>query len=672
MTTYRGSTSVSSFIDRAIAALAAVVIGFTGLATVSSGPARGAGKAARIPVAVFAQLPQASNIELSPDGQFFAMVVPYKGIKHVLIQRLDRSKPPTVVPPFENLEINWLSWANNKRLLISFKFEGTRYGIPTVETRLMAVNRDGHNFIPIVKPKNFKSTNSKIKQRGYQPQIQDDIIDYLWQDPDHIMISVDGDMDGEDEVRIIDVNTGSFKEIGMDFRGVQNWQTDQTGEIRFATGYDVNKRLSNKRVYMYRSPESGQWTDYSKSAAFQRGLMPVGFSRDPHQVYMSGLNESGTWGIVKYDIGSDKAIAGIYSDSDYSYGNMIVDLYSREIRGLSYIDDRPHRIFFSKKDKKRQRILDKALKGTYNRVVSSSADGGLHMVMADSDVDPGVYYLFDQKKMRLSPFALYYKGIEPELMSPMKAVTYAARDKLKIHAYLTVPRGRQAKNLPLVVLPHGGPGARDYIHFDYWVQLLASRGYAVFQPNYRGSTGYRAAFLRAGYRNWGLKMQDDVTDGVKWLIDQGIADARRICIVGGSYGGYAAMMGAIKTPGLYRCAASINGVADLKAMIYADKKFIGGSAWSKSIGDLGKDSDQLRDTSPLQQTGRIEIPMLLVHARDDRRVPYKQSQNMAARLKKSGVPYRYVELKDGGHTLDTEQARLTAFKALEKFLAEYL
>lgn len=642
---------------------------FIGVVATGFSPSAWAASPADIPVEVFAQLPQVSSPKISPDGEYIALMRPYKGQKHFMVQK-SRPAPgdlPYVLPPQGKFEIDWFDWANNERLVVGMKFEGTRLAVPLVETRLFAVNRDGSEFINVVKPKLQKVVGKAIPRLVNAAQIQDDVIDLLWNDPKHILLSIDADWDGEDEVRRVDIYTGNYKEISADFRGIQNFMTDQSGELRLAWGFD-----RSTFVERYKSPDTNEWINFKNSRAYQNGYRPIMFAEDPRLMFMRRETETGTSGIYKYNLVTDTVVENVFSDDTYSAGRLLFDERKRKPLGVAYTDDKPRFFLFDEKAEKRRRAIDRALKTTSNRVVSSTDNDEKHIVRASSDLEPGVYYVYDEPNKRIFSFAVVYENLDPEMMSPMKAVSYKARDGLEIPSYLTVPKGKEAKNLPVVVMPHGGPHARDSISFDYWTQFLASRGYAVFQPNFRGSSGYTDAFEEAGKLNWGLKMQDDITDGVKWLIEQGIADPGRICIVGASYGGYAALMGTVKTPDLFKCAVSVSGVSNLPTFLRDIKKYIGGRSWARSIGKDGKSTEEIKEASPYLRVDEIKTPILLIHAKDDRTVPSKQSKMMASRLKKKKKTYTYIELKNGGHSLDTRESRLTTLKAIEKFLAEHL
>lgn len=248
-------------------------------------------------------------------------------------------------------------------------------------------------------------------------------------------------------------------------------------------------------------------------------------------------------------------------------------------------------------------------------------------------------------------------------------MTYRAADGLQIHGYLTLPTGKD-KGLPLVVLPHGGPASRDTIDFDYWAQALASRGYAVLQANFRGSTGYGNDFLEAGFGQWGRKMQTDLSDGVRFLAANGTIDAKRVCIVGGSYGGYAALAGAAIDTGVYRCAASIAGISDLHRMLKSEKQSAEAAFryFKQFIGADNANDPKLDQVSPLQQIGKIEIPVLLIHGKDDTVVPFEQSRIMADALKKAGRPVDFVILDGEDHWLSSGVTRLKMLQAVTAFL----
>jgi acetyl esterase/lipase len=293
------------------------------------------------------------------------------------------------------------------------------------------------------------------------------------------------------------------------------------------------------------------------------------------------------------------------------------------------------------------------------------------IVYTESATDSGSYYFIDFSTGDVKFMAENYPDLPVEWLTEKKPIDYLAADGLKIHAYLTLPPKREAKNLPLIVLPHGGPEARDYIDFDWQAQALASRGYAVLQPNFRGSSDYGAAFTNAGHGQWGRKMQTDLSDGVRELVKQGVVDPKRVAIVGASYGGYAALAGATLDAGVYRCAVSIAGVADLEYFTRFEKRKYGhmssaAAYWKDYLGD-----GSYADISPLRQAAHAYCPILLIHGKDDTVVPFYQSEEMEKALKAAGKTVEFVPFEGQDHWELNEASRISMMKDIVAFLDKY-
>jgi dipeptidyl aminopeptidase/acylaminoacyl peptidase len=307
--------------------------------------------------------------------------------------------------------------------------------------------------------------------------------------------------------------------------------------------------------------------------------------------------------------------------------------------------------------------------------VSRSQDGRKIVVSVSNPSTPPIYQLVDLEKRSAGIVGESYPALANAKLGVMKSIAYKARDGYDIPAYLTTPPDAASGKLPLVVLPHGGPQARDYPEFDWLSQFLATRGYLVLQPQFRGSIGFGQAHRDAGYRQWGGVMQNDVTDGVKAMIDQGLADPKRVCIVGASYGGYAALAGAAFTPELYACAASIAGVSDLGRMLGYTVAKDGNDSdslayWKDHMGSPHDPGFAAR--SPLGSVERIGVPILLLHGADDTVVPIQQSELMAATLKEKNKPYKFVKLAGEDHWLSRSETRVQVLEELEAFLAQSL
>jgi len=311
--------------------------------------------------------------------------------------------------------------------------------------------------------------------------------------------------------------------------------------------------------------------------------------------------------------------------------------------------------------------LNKALPDTFNDIEGRDAEGHFYIVYSESRYDPGYFHVYDAANKKIHGLMEKYPGLDPAYLADVNTFSFTARDGLKIPAVLTTPLGVKAKNLPLIILPHGGPQSHSTVAYNYTAQFLANRGYAVIEPNFRGSTGYGKDFNEAGHEQWGLAMQDDLTDATQWAIKSGLADPERICIVGGSYGGYAALMGAVKEPDLYKCAAAFNGVFDIPKMKFDQKDYIGGLYMTRFIN-----KGDTETVSPYHRADEISIPVLLLAAEDDRVVRVEQSEAMAKKLKKIGKLSKFILIDDGGHSLNTEAARTTKLTELEAFLKKHI
>ncbi len=308
------------------------------------------------------------------------------------------------------------------------------------------------------------------------------------------------------------------------------------------------------------------------------------------------------------------------------------------------------------------------------QLVSWSSNLRSVVVFTAGDDDAGTYHLIDLDTRTHQEIGKAYRSIADSQVAPVEMVSYRATDGLEIHGYLTTPRGRDARNLPLVVLAHGGPAARDTRQFDWWAQALASRGYAVLQANFRGSTGYGDAFMEAGYGEWGRKMQTDLSDGVRWLAGRGVIDPQRVCIVGASYGGYAALAGPTLDRGVYRCAVSVAGVSDLRAMI-ANEANTGERRnnrtvryWNRFMGADGPGDRSLDSRSPAYLADQADAPILLLHGRDDTVVPVEQSRTMVAALRRANKPHEYIELDGEDHWLSRSDTRTRMLGETVRFL----
>ena len=617
-------------------------------------------------IEAFAQQPIMQDARLSPDGTQIAFLSSLQGQYHVVIERFKPEFERYVVYINDDLVFEWVDWASNDRLLISASMSARRSLAGTSETRLFSVNSDGSNVTPIIKPEKTMVLGSRVAKNLASPQVQDNIVDWLVDQPDHVLVALDADYNGFDEVRRVDISNGNYTVVVDDFAGHSSWISDQTGEVRIAWESDFE---NDESVCHYRNAK-GDWQKLADTEWMRAGFRPVAFTSDPAVAYMLGPNDAGISVVRTMNVESGEFLETVFEHSQVDAVGIISSDFDRRPVGVAYTFHLPEVEYFDPAIKKLQDTINKSLPATNNRIESTSKDRRQILIYSYSDTNLGSYYLWDRDEKNMSLYSDRIPDMNDGLLSPVEAVAYAARDGINIPGYLTVPKGATKRNLPAVVLPHGGPGGvRDDKTYDYLSQYLASQGYAVLRPNFRGSNGYGEGFAAAGMREWGGKMQDDVTDGARWLIEQGIANPERLCIVGWSYGGYAAAMGLIKTPELFQCGVSINGVLNLPRLIQDDKEYIGGTEWTRHVGLEG---DKAKAVSPLHQADKIVKPVLIIQAEDDPRVHKDQGRSMAKRLESLGKEHRYVEIQFGGHSVRNVEGRKKILQSVGEFLAEHI
>ncbi len=615
-------------------------------------------KPSDIPVEVFAALPTFSSALLSPSGKKLGYYVSMRGRRHLVAQNLDGSNRSLIPPWDKKLELGSYFWKSDDLIVFSLSMTLNRrvFRGKTTETRIMSFNLATEEFRWLGKPKGRSRKVSQLER----------IVDRLVDDPSHILLQLDFDLDTTPSVYKVNIETGKRKRRKGGRRGINNWYTDQNSVIRFGAGYRPD---SSKYNATFRTTE-GKWIDLTK-VDWADEYNIEGFSEDANILYVSGLSAYGTIGLFRLDIRSGEIIDSVFAHEKVDMGNMFNHPVTGRLAGVIYVDDFYRIKYFDKTLSSLQRSFTKALPGENITIVGKARDAEKYLVFADSDTNPGDYYYYDRSNRQLDWIAAYRASIDASMMSPVKQVSIPVRDNSEIPAYLTQPNGgKTPENLPAIILPHGGPHARDNAEWDWWSQFYASRGYLVLQPNFRGSEGYGPAYENAGKKQWGGLMQDDVTDATRWLIAEGMADPERICIAGASYGGYAALMGVIKETELYRCAISVNGVTSLPRLKSEDRRrTVGSRAWTKNMGLEGVED---KAVSPYHRADEITVPVLLISSVDDARVPYEHSEDMHNKLKRLRKDSQYVKLENGAHSMLTAESRLITLRETENFLREHI
>jgi len=616
-----------------------------------------------IPIEAFAKKIQMWRPEISPNGTHIAYFQRIDGDDHLMTLRIVDGEFVQVgdIASGEDVDYNWLEWANNNRLIVSATFkEGLKYYKWKLSARrLMAVNKDGSDLLMLLQQKRLKGIRRRF----------DDIINYLHDDPDHILVGFSAEGDDESDVYKLNINTGEKELILEQPEGqrIFDWYSDWNGNVRY--GYGRDKK--NKRLMLVKRKD-GEWYPLHDHELFEdRRFRLLGFSDDEDHVYVMSSHITGRDTVFRFNLETGSLAGKVFEHPEVDAQSIIIPRARNKVVAISY-NDNYEKLEFLDDDYKRLRgSIDGALPNKYNHIVSRTQDQKFAIVFSGSASDSGNYYIFYNKEgnKRLVYLGSPYPSVDERKLSPVKRVTYEARDSLEIPAYLTIPKNKPEGLMPAVIMPHGGPWARDNLTYDSWAQFLANRGYVVLQPNFRGSTGYGDRYESLGYGAWGRAMQDDLTDGTRWLIDQGFVDPERICMVGGSYGGYASLMGIIKEPALYKCAAAWAAPTDIKRLL-KDWGDYDSDNWDyrRVAGQLSK--KEITRISPIKRIEDINAPVLLVHGTEDHRVDVEYSKSLSKKLKKAKKKYKYVEFEEESHFLEEEANRETWFRELEAFLAE--
>lgn len=608
------------------------------------------------PVEAYGRLPAIESPRLSPDGDAIAFLSSVDGRRCLVIQPIGRTDGRTRGVCPGRYEVRWFAWKRPDRLVVEVYAQGRSVGTELrTETRLLAVDPDGRHAAALVEPRAERAVDFG----------DDQVIDMLADDPSHVLIAAyRGNASSPDVVRV-DVDSGRTRTIVPGQDRVTNWKTDGAGQVRVGTAVD-DGRLN----VFYRDDGDSPFrlirqVEAARASAFS--VLAVGDR--PGLLWVASTEPTGHRAVYGYDVPAGRFLQPYASRPDADIDSLVIDR-GRPL-GYGYAVDEPSMVYTDQGLKLESEQVAAVLPGFRTAVVDGSADGHRLLVLAAGGSRPGRYFLLTRGKESavLSPLGDVRPDIPESGLAPVTPMAFRARDGLTIHGYLTLPRGAGNAPLPFVILPHGGPSARDMIGFDYIAQMIASRGYGVLQPNYRGSRGYGGAFEQAGYQQWGLKMQDDVTDATRWLIDRGIADPGRICIVGWSYGGYAALMGGIKTPELFRCIASIAGVTDLRRRLdWAEQSRFA----DINLPRFDSDPAILAANSPVLQADRIRAPVLLVHGRRDFTVSVEDSEAMEAALRAAGKPVQAMYFDDDDHYLYRERDRIALMRTLADFLERSL
>ncbi|WLI88608.1 S9 family peptidase [Massilia sp. R2A-15] len=651
-----------------------LLLAFAGALAALPGIAADTASAAPVPIERFFNNPTFSGALLSPNGRFLAARVARKNSRDALAVIDLGDKSVKLVGGFSDADIGHFQWVNDDRLVFDVTEKDLAQGEIERGAGLYAVNRDGSEFRQLVERSKSSFSEHKITKLlpfnthllGGRPSAGSSSI-YVTS-PELVER---GEISSVDLLRL-DTKTGRSTTVQRPAHA-NHWVLDAKGEPRIVSTHD-----KDKGAMYYRDAATDNWRkllDYNDFLGDHGAMNPVGFAPDG-TLYVSATAGRDKRALYRFDLATGKRDAEpLVELADYDFSGQLV-MSDSKLLGVRILSDARSTVWFDAGMKAVQQRIDALLPHTVNLVsVAPHAETPWVLVQSYSDVQPNFWNLFNTETGKLDKVGSSYEGVEPARMATQDAVRYKARDGLVIPAWLTLPKDKR-KNLPLVVLVHGGP----YVRGGEWgwhpsVQFLASRGYAVIEPEYRGSTGFGSKHYQAGWKQWGLKMQDDIADAAKWAIAEGIADPKRICIAGASYGGYATLMGLVNDPDLYKCGIDWVGVTDIGLLatghwsaqtdVSDDYRKYG---MPTLVGDLVKDAEQLQKTSPLVQAARITQPLLLAYGGADLRVPIYHGRKFYDAVKATNPNVEMVVYEEEGHGWTLPKNRIDFWSRVEKFL----
>ncbi|MEO1323295.1 MAG: prolyl oligopeptidase family serine peptidase [Pseudomonadota bacterium] len=606
------------------------------------------------------------SAELSPSGKYFGGIRKDADRHLIMIFDLDDPESTPRFIPIGDAQLNWIDWVNDDRILVSFSIG--------MVTRIGSLNRDGGDFVIMF------GDNKRLNKNAHLGSV----VSFLRSDPDHIIMAARrlGDLD----LFRLNVFDGTFERIGTGTDYTFAWFVDQAGEPVFRL--NTNRRLNTIYVFVRVDRDNGsvRWKKIYTLRLNRRredssfDFRPLGPGPTETTYYVVGRPEgSDKNGVYLYDLEAQEYLEAIGTHPDVDVDDAVFHPLTGELQAVYY---QHHRIVMEFQDETLQQHME-ALSVYFGDQINvfpmhSDQDGDRWLIHTYGPTDPGSIHLYNFETNEIRPLGSYRHSFDRKSLGEVSLVEYEARDGIRISGYLTRPSGAEPdEKFPLVVYPHGGPEIRDVITFDPMVQFLVAQGYQVFQPNFRGSSGFGKAFADLGRRQWGRDMQTDIEDGFSYLVGQGFAERDQACIAGASYGGYAALAAATLTPDLYQCVIAIAAPTDLIRMLKWERREEGRNSATyqyvvEHIGDPREDEDSLMAVSPARLADRVTRPILLIHGEYDDVVPIKQAELMATALDKAGKSYTKIVLERSTHSRRGGDDLRTEWTAISDFLAEHL
>lgn len=599
----------------------------------------------QIPLRDFFKNPAAAGFTISPDGKQIAWLTPWKDRLNVFVKELSSGKTTRVTSATKR-DIYGYFWAGNKHIVFGQDLGGDE----NVHTFSAAIDGSGETDLTP-----FKNTRTNL-------------LDDLEDDDEHILITMNKEDPRLFDVYKLNVTSGELELEARNPGDVSGWMTDHNGKVRIAIA-----SRNGQNVILYRGNDTDLFRPIM-SLDFRTAFSPLVFDFDNKKFYVSTNIDRDKQAIYLFNPETQKLEQLVFEHPDVDVTQLLYSNKRKIITGAGFYTDKHHYVFFDDHREEIQNNLESLLPGYEIILTSTDKNENIGIIRTYSDRSLGAGYIYDVKSKKLEKIADVSPWIDESKMAEMKPVSFISRDGLTIHGYLTLPKNKKTGELPVVINPHGGPWARDHWGFNSEVQFLTNRGIAVMQVNFRGSTGYGREFWEKGFKQWGLTMQNDLTDAAHWLIDLGIADPERIAIYGGSYGGYATLAGLTFTPDLYACGIDYVGPSNLFTLMETLPPY-----WETEkqefymmVGDPVRDYKLLRKVSPVFHADKIKAPLFVVQGANDPRVKKAESDQIVKALHDRGVNVEYMVKENEGHGFHNQENRFDFYEAMERFLNKHL
>ncbi len=645
-------------------------------------------RAADIPIDVFFRRAQYASIQLSPDGSKLAGVVPLNGRGNLVVIDIKAQKS-TIISSFKDADVSSFQWINNSRLYLTSADLAEATGSIYLKGAY-AIDSDGSNMREMIWPlergQARQARRDSISLSGAGATLY--ILSRTFDETGDVIAEIAGRSGRSVDVYRYNTRTAEHKLLTFDNPGnVVRWVVDRNLVPRVAVRLEDRVDPTKPRVstIWHRAAEGKPWEQIgvASSSDVPGGISPLAFDFDNQTLYVSSNVGMDKRALFKYDIAGRKLGEKLVQHPliDLS-GGLIFSRKKQALVGLRFSADKEETIWFDDDMGKLQASMDRTFPNSVNTIAYAPDSERYTLIYSHSDTRPGEYYLYDAESKKLQVVARTREWLQPELMATRRYVKYKARDGMEIPAWVTIPKGSEGKKLPLVVHIHGGPWVRSYYGTAWgrWpvAQFLASRGYAVLEPEPRGSTGFGRKHYMSAMKQWGLAMQDDITDGALHLVNEGMVDKDRMCLYGASYGGYATLQGLVKDPDMWRCGVSYVAVTDLELMQtvqWSDTARFSDfyeTDFKRRVGDKDADREQFNKTSPAKNADRIKAPVLLVMGGEDIRVPIIHGTTMRDAMQRAGKPLEYVVYNDEAHGFNKHENVVDFYTRVEKFLGLHL